>query len=146
MGQSTHAGKMCLHKRTEIEQATSVLDYSLLIQRDLGCRRGLCSRTPTTSKIYCRSSAQESRNANNALTGAAGHPPDEEDQPIQAKAPYRARSIMSSAAGTGSTAQGGSKAAGCGEEHSSPNATRQQKARPSASSLSSKSRIVCQAV
>ena len=36
---------------------------------------------------------------------------------------------MSSAASTGSTAQGGSKAAICGEEHSSPNATRQQKAR-----------------
>ena len=80
-----------------------------------------------TSIITCQSSAQENCDANNAVTRAAGHTPDEEEQPIQAKAAYQTRNTTPSAASTGRTAQGGSKTAGCGEEHSRRRITSQHK-------------------
>ena len=120
MGLSMHTGNACLRKRTERE-------YSLPIQRALGSQWGLCSRTPTTSIRTFWSRAQENRDANNAVTSAAGHPPDEEERPIQAKAAYQTRNTTPSTASTGRTAQGGSKTAGCGEEHSRRRITSQHK-------------------
>ena len=104
-----------------------MLENSLPVQHALCSQWELYSSTPMTSIITCQSSAQENCDANNAVTRAAGHTPDEEEQPIQAKAAYQTRNTTPSAASTGRTAQGGSKTAGCGEEHSRRRITSQHK-------------------